>query len=548
MDASDTPDGSRPRPAASSSPSPSPSYTRAALRLIVSAQEYRLIHDRLLSRAPSSVLDHVPSPARFGALVHAKSKDKPLEAALRVSLRVFALSSAALRLVDLVKKPSKSNRATNARLSLSLSLVLFLHRLLYRFLVKLRANLRADEARPFRERNPRVTRALTARSAPAVGASLAGLALVLCPQRDLRRTLAIYTGSRAAEFFYNVADEQGWLGTRPQWVGSWLLMPLACAQLFHALVFDRETTPKWLPALTLRLSPSYIHPRPEGYPVELPWPDQEGVLDSLATIAELKWPDFVSPILHPSTTQTLPAAVQSISPLTGSAHPSLASLSCALLHPALPSCSTAFLHHLLLTGPRLVRLLAVAAALVTVPRVLIKSLALPFPTSVPKLAQRVLAFAATLSTTTGLAWASLCLWTSLLPRSSLATKRFFLSGALAGLPLGLFFRGSSYCRGMAMYLVRAALDSAWRVRDKHHHNKQLQSPSRASSRTRGLPGDVALVVAAWAVIGVILDTYPAAVRGSSLRKALVWMRGDGFKDPVKDKKDKRDKKKALGSN
>ena len=26
--------------------------------------------------------------------------------------------------------------------------------------------------------------------------------------------------------------------------GSWLLMPVSCAQLFHAFVFDRENTPK----------------------------------------------------------------------------------------------------------------------------------------------------------------------------------------------------------------------------------------------------------------------------------------------------------------
>ena len=56
-------------------------------------------------------------------------------------------------------------------------------------------------------------------------------------------TVAIYTGTRSLEFLYNVLDERGCFENRPWWFGSWLLMPVSCAQLFHAFVFDRETTP-----------------------------------------------------------------------------------------------------------------------------------------------------------------------------------------------------------------------------------------------------------------------------------------------------------------
>lgn len=134
-------------------------------------------------------------------------------------------------------------RSPKFRLSISLSLLLLIHRLLYRFLVRLRANLRTDDAQPFRERNPRISRALTSRLAPAIGASLAGFALGICPQDQLRLTAAIYTGTRSLEFLFNVLDSKGWLDKRPWWFGSWLLMPISFAQLFHAFVFDRETTP-----------------------------------------------------------------------------------------------------------------------------------------------------------------------------------------------------------------------------------------------------------------------------------------------------------------
>lgn len=132
--------------------------------------------------------------------------------------------------------------------------MLLLHRLLHRFFVRLRANLRTDDARPFRERNPWISKALTSRYAPAVGASAAGFALGISPQHQLRMTVAIYMATRSLEFLYNVADQKGWLVDRPWWFGSWLLMPVSCAQLFHAFVFDRETAPKvWLGFLLLKL-------------------------------------------------------------------------------------------------------------------------------------------------------------------------------------------------------------------------------------------------------------------------------------------------------
>lgn len=55
---------------------------------------------------------------------------------------------------------------------------------------------------------------------------------------------AIYMGTRSLEFLYNALRERGWFKNKPWWVGSWLLMPLSCAQFFHAFVFDRETIPK----------------------------------------------------------------------------------------------------------------------------------------------------------------------------------------------------------------------------------------------------------------------------------------------------------------
>lgn len=135
-------------------------------------------------------------------------------------------------------------KSPNFRLSLSLSLILLLHRLLFRFFSRLRTNLLTKEANPFRRRNPRVSRSLTSRLAPAIGASLAGFALGVYPADQFRITIAIYVAAQAAEFLYNTLENDGWFKDRPWWWGSWMLMPLSTGQLLHAFVFDRDCFPK----------------------------------------------------------------------------------------------------------------------------------------------------------------------------------------------------------------------------------------------------------------------------------------------------------------
>lgn len=123
-------------------------------------------------------------------------------------------------------------------------MILLLHRLLHRFFVRLRSNLLTKDAAPFRRRNPRVSKALTSRLAPAIGASLAGFALGVYPGDQLRITIAIYIATRAVEFAYDALEDEGWFKGRPWWFGSWMLMPPVFGQLLHAAVFDGDCFPK----------------------------------------------------------------------------------------------------------------------------------------------------------------------------------------------------------------------------------------------------------------------------------------------------------------
>lgn len=285
--------------------------------------------------------------------------------------------------------------------------------------------------------------------------------------------------------------------------------------------------------MILSLSPSYIQDRPELLPAGIPWPEKEEAVDSLAAIANLRWPyvirvpiptvvvnliygnrPFVSPILHPANPNTLPSAIKSIAPITGPAHPSISSLSCALLHPQLPSCSTAFLHHILLSVPKLAKVITTITLALSVLKFKAVT-AHPF-TSMQEMCKRIITLTAVLSAAVGSAWGSLCFWNATFPRTTLPTKRFFLSGFFSGLPFA--FLGNS--RNIFMYFFRAAIDSVWKTGVKRGLWKGWAG------------GELWLIVVSWAAIGAMLEARPSTVQGQGIRKFFAWLKGDGFADPV----------------
>lgn len=136
--------------------------------------------------------------------------------------------------------------------------------------------------------------------------------------------------------------------------------------------------------------------------------------------------------------------------------------------------------------------------------------------SINVISKRILSLTAILSASTGSFWGSICLLNSLLPRSALPTKRFFISGALGGLPFAFVEQG----RGAFTYIFRSAIYSAWATGVKRRYWREWKT------------GELALIVASWALLGAVLECSPEAVEGAGLRKGLAWLRGDGFTDPV----------------
>ncbi|EPE31630.1 hypothetical protein GLAREA_12386 [Glarea lozoyensis ATCC 20868] len=524
------PKPSRDRVSAKSTADP---ILRNALRYTISPKEYETLHKFIISR--SKVLQrNAPTVARVEKLLDRPGRDDYNAAAVRASLRVFLATGAALKAWGAIKerflggdklrgRKASLWKSPNFRLSLSLSAILLLHRILFRFFTRLRAHLLTPEARPFRQRNKRTSRTLTSTLAPAVGASLAGFMLAVYPADQLRVSISIYALSRAAEFAYNHAEDEGWIWgkegsrwERPWWWGSWLLYPLTCGQLLHAFVFDKDCFPTAYGDFILKYSPQYVQTRPEDYPASLPWPSTRKVVDNLAEVARLNYPPFISPILFPNST-TLPASLVSISPITSPAHPLIASLTCATLHPSDPSCLRTYLTYWLRVFPSLTRFFTAVFLVLSLPSY--KRFYRAPITTLNNLASRILLYSSFVAGSIGTSWGAICFFQQLLPRHFLATQRFFLGGMLGGL-WGFIVRRQA--RGEFLQSARASIDSLWKV-------------GRKRGWWRGVRGgDVWLFVCSLMVINVVYERDARSLRSGVVRKGVSGLRGEGFKDCVEE--------------
>ncbi|KAF9739862.1 hypothetical protein PMIN07_001702 [Paraphaeosphaeria minitans] len=495
---------------------------RNALRYSLSPREYQLLHQYLLSRAPA-VRKRTLAPKKYDAI--AKGGDDYNAAAIRASLRLAVVAFLGLKAWDLVatkllargapkspQRPLPVYKSPNVRLTCSLSLILLFHRLLRRFFIRLRESLLKQEAKPFRRRNPRIARSLTSRLAPAIGSSLAGFFLAVYPGDQLRITIAIYIFTRALEFTYNRLEELGYFRNRPAWFGSWMIMPVACGQLLHAFVFDRDCFPAMYGKFILDNSPEYIQARPSGYPKHLEWPSTFDIVDNLAQISKESWPSFVSPIMFPNS-ETLPRSLAAISPITSPAHPAIKHLSCALLHPNDPSCLRTYLSYWIQASPKVARFFTIIFTALSVTRY--KTFLSSPTTAVNALARSILRMSLFICGAIGTSWGSICLFQNTFPRTLLPTQRWFLGGFLGGTWAFLERKNG---RGNFLYSARMSIDSLWKVGVKRGWWRGVRN------------GDVLLFVVSLATVNVLYEISPKSVSSGVARKGLGVLRGEGWVD------------------
>ena len=331
---------------------------------------------------------------------------------------------------------------------------------------------------------------LTSKVAPAIGASLSGFALGINPADQLRVTIAIYVGCRALELGYMAIEHTRLLKNKPAWVGSWLLYALAQGQLLHAFVFDRDCFPEAYGSFIIGFTPEYIQRRPANLSAKVLWPAWPNIVDALAQMARLKWPNFISPILRPMTRQTLPAGIDSIiTPITSRAHPGIQHLSCALIHPSNPSCFMAYLRHMLISFPQIAQFFSKyygALALLRFKKIINAPIA-----SLNRLAESVLRTSIAIAGSIGASWGTICLFQMILPRAFVPTFRFFVGGLVGGL-CQLFDRTAAG-HANSLYAARTSVDSLWKVGVKHNWWRGVSG------------GDVWVFVASLALVNAVYD-------------------------------------------
>lgn len=491
------------------------------VRYVLNERERDLLRHYLssLSSQSGTNIDKTASSQHQSTSSH---RDGHNAAAFRSASRVFVLTYGSIKAVDALlarlsarksptaTRPRQPLISSPSRMALSLSSLLFLHSLLYRVFHKLRLQLLHEKVRNIRERYPRIYAALTSKLAPAIGASLSGLALGICPADQLRITIAIYIASRSLEIGYKAIETTSLVREHvPSWFGSWLVFALAQGQLLHAFVFDRDCFPEAYGSFVVANTPEYIQRRPDNLSPKVQWPKWNDIVDALAQMATLKWPTFTSPILHPNKLTTLPNRINPIiSPITSRAHPATLNLSCALLHPSDPSCFLAYLRHILLSFPRIARFYTIYYGAFSLLRIS-KFKSAPLA-SLNRLAESILRSALATTGAIGASWGSICLFQIILPRALLPKFRFFLGGSLGGLFQLLDRTPAGHATDM--YAARSSADSLWKVGVKRGWWKGFRG------------GDVWLFVAALALVNVVFDlgqnTNAAGDRAMGLIRVL----------------------------
>ncbi|KPI43185.1 uncharacterized protein AB675_6956 [Cyphellophora attinorum] len=489
------------------------------MRLVLSPREQQLLTTFLRDHFS----DKIRKPDEYDS--QSAQRDNFNLASFRAASRVYAATSLSLKLVAStlnavsLRTQRKSGRpvqlrkpivASPSRFALSLASLLFFHRTLYRLFSKLRLQLLHEKVQNIRERWPKLYAILTSKLTPAIGASLSGLSFGICPSDQPRVTIAIYVGWRALEVLYDVLSARGLTRNNP--FGHWAIFALAQGQLLHAFVFDRDCFPEAYSNLILANTPEYVQRRPTNLSPKVAWPTTNQIVDSIAEMARLNWPPFISPILRPnakSPSSTLPPSINPIiNPITSRAHPSLTNLSCALIHPSQTSCFIAYLRQTLLSFPSLLRFFTIyygALSVVMSPQKFLPAQNNLLP-QLNKLSQQIFRTTTALTGAIGVSWASICLFQQIFPRKFLPQFRFVLGGFLGGL-FQIVEGNSSAGYANSMYAARTSVDSLWKVGVKRGWWRGVKG------------GDVYVLVAAMAVLNVCWD-----VGGERLRREQRMLR------------------------
>lgn len=430
-----------------------------------------------------------------------------------------------------------------ARIALALGSISTSYKVLYKLLLKVQPRLRPvfkyveDEQKklqiPFAFESHTFT--------PFVAGLTSGALITIWPHCAGRDVVAVYIVVRTGEMVFNYIDDLGLLQKiKPKFFGSWALFPFAFSQLFHSFFFNPETNSNAVNRVLTNLSNDFMPKRPAGYVGN--WPTSEQIVRNISQVAINNYPKFTSTLMFPNgsgTSNKLPDYLRDVSPVVLRAHPSIQTMTGAILHPFEPS---NFKFYVEIIFKKLSSLGKYVFALY----LMIGLISLRFQHKRKKTAEIsdsdkntdtiVQAFKTILQVvpkairttvfivmSTVSAWANIELFQHFFGSKFLSKHRFKFSGFLAG--LWAIVDHGSHTRGRYLFAFRAAGLSYWRVLIKEGRIKSA----------KGL--EVCFFAWSFAILMCLFDRNPKVISGSFLRKVLGFIKSGEFKDPLDEGED-----------
>lgn len=503
------------------------------LSLLVNKEEYQYFLDHF-KLAPTGL---VPIPEDLTS-----SKTKPLRSNIRLFLKVYFLLTTVQNVKQIWQTKSlKDIQLRNkqlAKIAFSLSAISVSYKVVYKLMLKAKPFLDKEKEKmqiPFEIESHTFT--------PLVAGLVAGSCFNFFPHEAARDIVAVYAVVRSGEIVFNYLDDMGYLSKiKPRFIGSWALFPFAYSQIIHSFFFNQETNPAMINRIMYKLSNDFMPKKPHGY-IGV-WPTPEEVVDSVAKVATNNYPQFKSRLMFPDTA-TVPEYLNEVSPVILRAHPSINSMTAAILHPSDPSTFRAYTEIAIKkfsTIGKYVFALYVLKGLInhhfakeqqrreapdgmkkqSTEDKILENFGVVLK-AIPKSIRTTLFIV--LSTVA--AWSGIETFQTIFGNRFLSKHRFKFIGFFSG--LWAMIDQSHFTRGRYLFAFRAAALSYWRVMIKE-------------GRIRNRPGyEVSFFAISFAILMVIYDRHPESVSGKFIRKILNFVKNNEFLDPLEAPKQQKDK-------
>ncbi|CAG8590009.1 14959_t:CDS:2 [Funneliformis mosseae] len=505
------------------------------LTFVLSNKGYASTHN-LLAPVLGKVHAKFPTPVEFKAVSNCKphSHNTPLStiiclhkdclpqttrAGLSAFVQVFSISNVIeflIHLPGILKRKKSINQIINglpmdssARLALSVSTYVIIYKSLVRFFMRLfDPLLRKPSSFDDIVCSPLVP--------PFLAGLLAGPALLIDGDQPRRIMISVYILSKSLQFTYNALRQNRIIPKMPWWWGSWLLFPISSSQLISAYLLHPDIFPSSYDKFITSRSKIYINPRPSDFPDTMPWPTGREIVDRIAILSSLYFPEFYSPKLHGRDVPPLPDNLKPIQPIWEIAHPAHSKMMCAMLHHDEPSCLVTYTKFIAKEGVNSLKFMGMIYTISLLFRgkslierlVMKKIITQVLNNAVPEIFKGATFITMAIAT----AWALICGFQNVLPNKFMPISRIYLNGFISG--LWVLVESPKRRLDIGMYSLRLSIELLWKLLVKKGKIRNIRN------------GEVIYFSLAMAMIMTIYKNKPKSISSPYIRIALSRLLGE----------------------